>query len=146
MKTMRLQTMGMQARQRGYGVGDIIKRKCGSCFDHYGVLVGWDSWLRPLVFSIRRKASVLHFQMVSLDEFEAGEDSEIVHPAHQGNLMPQARGETSTDVIWVRIQQLLKKVASCSLGNWSCEAIARFVVTGEALSQPIGDRDGQMVA
>ena len=77
MKTMRLQTVGMQLRERDYGVGDIIKRKCSSCFDQCGVLVGWDSWLRPLVFSIRRKPSVLHFQMVSLDEFEAGEGSEI---------------------------------------------------------------------
>jgi hypothetical protein len=112
------------------------------------VLVGWDSWLRPLVFSIRRKPSVsiLHFQMVSLDEFEAGEGSEIVHPAPQGNLMPQARGGTSTDVIWARIQQVLRGGASRHLGSWNCEAIARFVVTGEALSQPIGDRDGQMVA
>jgi hypothetical protein len=62
MKTMRLQTMGMQIRQRDYGVGDIIKHTCGSCFDHCGVLIVWDSWLRPLVFSIRRKPSVLHFQ------------------------------------------------------------------------------------
>ena len=146
MKTMRLQTRGMQIRQRDYGVGDIIKRTCGTCFDHCGVLVGWDSWLRPLVFSIRRKPSVLHFQMVSLDEFEAGEGSEIVHPAPQGNLMPQARGGTSTDVVWARIQQILKEVTSRSLESWNCEAIARFVVTGEALSQPIGDRDGQMVA
>jgi hypothetical protein len=146
MKTMRLQTMGVQIRQRDYGVGDIIKPKCGTCFDHCGVLVGWDSWLRPLVFSISRKPSVLHFQMVSLDEFEAGEGSEIVHPAPQGNLMPQARGGTSTDMIWTRIQQVLRGGASRRVGSWNCEAIARFVVTGEALSQPIGDRDSQMVA
>ena len=147
MKTMRLQTMGgMQIRQRDYGVGDIIKRTCDSCFDQCGVLVGWDSWLRPLVFSIRRKPSVLHFQMVSLDEFEAGEGSEIMHPALQDNLMPQARGGTSTDVIWARIQRVLRGGASRRLGSWNCEAIARFVVTGEALSQPIGDRDGPMVA
>jgi hypothetical protein len=138
--------MGMQAGQRDYGVGDIIKRKCDSCFDHCGVLVGWDSWLRPLVFSIRRKPSILHFQMVSLGEFEAGEGSEIVHPAPQGNLMPQAHGGASMDVIWARIQQVLKGGASRRLGSWNCEAIARFVVTGEALSPPIGDRDGRMVA
>jgi hypothetical protein len=96
---MRLQNMGTQTRQQDYGVGDIIRRKCGSCFEHCGVLVGWDNWLRPLVFSIRRKAAVIHFQMVSLGEFEAGEGSEIVHPAHPGELMPQARGRTSTDMI-----------------------------------------------
>lgn len=140
MKTMRLQTMGMQIRQWDYGVGDIIKRTCGSCFDQCGVLVGWDSWLRPLVFSIRRKPSVLRFQIVSLGEFEAGKGSEIVHPAPQGNLMPQARGGTSTDVVWARIQQVLRGGASRRLGSQNCEAIARFVVTGEALSQPIDDR------
>jgi hypothetical protein len=84
--------------------------------------------------------------MVSLAEFEAGEGCEIVHLAHQGNLIPQARGGTSTDMIWARIQQIFKGGASHSLGNWNCEAIARFVVTGEALSPPIGDRDGQRVA
>jgi hypothetical protein len=143
---MRLQNVGAQTEQWDYKVGDIIRRKSGICFEHCGVLVGWDNWLRPLVFSISHKAATLHFQMVSLEEFEAGNGCQVVRPVHAGDLVPQAREGTLTDVIWARIQSLLKEVASHSRGEWSCEAIARFVVTGKVLRQPLSDRDNQRVA
>lgn len=80
--------------------------------------------------------------MVLLDEFAAGNGCEVVRPVHSGDLTPEAREGTLTDVIWARIQSFLKGVASRGLGERSCENIARFVVTGEALRQPLSEGVG----
>lgn len=120
-----------QIQDHEYGIGCIIKRK-GSLFaDQCGVVIGWDSWLRPLVLVITQKSkeAAVHLSILTLDEFEAESGSKVVFSA--GGIDPQCREESLTDALWRRAQQLLRTgLSSCDLTNLGCEDIARFVVMG----------------
>ncbi len=132
-KTWNMQSTEREFKGQEYGLGCIIKRKVSLFADQCGVIIGWDSWLRPLVLAITQKSrgAAVHFSILTLDEFEAGSGSQVVFAA--GELDPQYWRGDLTDRLWSRAQGLLKAgLSSCNLANPDCEDIARFVVMGYA--------------
>lgn len=131
---MKVPNMEPKSVPPDYQVGDIIRRQQGSGLDHYGVLIGWDNWLRPIVFRINREVGGLHFDVLSLVEFEAGNGSELVRRVRAGELAPDAHDAAPANVMWGRIRKFLNGRARGGSSDSSCEEIARILVTGEAFS------------
>jgi hypothetical protein len=126
-----MQYSEQRIKDQEYRIGCIIKRKASLFADQCGVLIGWDTWLRPLVLAITRKTQeeAVHFAVLTLDEFEQGNGSKVIYTAAETE--PHCREETLTDALWSRTQRLLKTgLNSSDLINPDCESIARFLVTG----------------
>jgi len=135
---MQLRSTGAQRTQsRNYAAGDILRPKYSTSLDVCGVVIGWDDWLRPLVLCITVRAGsvVPRLQVLPLDEFGARDDLEVVRLSFPVEPMDNARDITFTDVMWGRARQLLKGATAAGPQGRSCEDIARFVITGEGVSQ-----------
>src|SRR5918996_808674 len=120
-----------QIQYHEYDIGCVLKREVSLFPDHCGVIIGWDSWLRPLVLVITQKSkgAAVDFSILTLEEFEAGGGSRMGFSASE--IDPHCREESLTDMLWRRAQRLLKAgLSSCGLVNPGCEDIARFVVMG----------------
>jgi hypothetical protein len=113
---------------KDYIIGDIIKHGDEASANCCGVVVGWDHWLRPMVFRIYRGTTGMHIGLVTLNEFEAGCGSHLNRHADD---VRKGRESAFTDAVWGRAQRLLKaELCIPDSLEANCEHIALFVVTG----------------
>jgi hypothetical protein len=126
----------------------MIRRKNDhSLATQYGVIIGWDSWLQPLVFAISKNSDQtgVDFRILTLATFEAGQGSELVRQARFKDVV--TRGDTASDLLWGKAKRFLKAGSTpVYLRYWSCEAIASYMLSGTPFSAAVNDGHHQQIA
>ncbi|MGH8658205.1 MAG: hypothetical protein ACREV4_06950 [Gammaproteobacteria bacterium] len=145
---MQSQHRQTQTTHADYRLGDMIRRKNDhSVATQYGVIIGWDSWLQPLVFAISKNSDQtgVDFRIVTLATFEAAQSSELVCQARLTDVV--TRGDTASDVLWGKAKRFLKAGSTpFDLRDWSCEAIASYMLSGTAFSGAVNDGHHRQMA
>lgn len=139
---MQSQHRTTQTTHPDYRLGDMIRLKNDHplAASQYGVIIGWDSWLQPLVFAISKNSDQtgVDFRIVTLATFEAAQSSELVRQARFMGVV--ARWDTASDVLWRTAKRFLKaRSTPFYVRDWSCEAIASYMLSGTPFSAGVTD-------